>query len=79
MIGRSRAQRYRFHLKRGITEFYSRAHGGEVAKKDPFALHLEKHEQLRKMYLEPEHEVPIIETKVSLGMGSTSRIRWESW
>jgi hypothetical protein len=42
--------------KRGITEFYSRAHGSEVAKKDPFALHLEEHEQLRKMYLEAEHE-----------------------
>ena len=42
--------------KRGITEFYSRAHGSEVAKEDPFALYLEKHEQLRKMYLEAEHE-----------------------
>jgi len=41
---------------RGVTEFYSRAHGSEVAKKDPFALHLEEHEQLRKMYLEAEHE-----------------------
>jgi hypothetical protein len=42
--------------KRGVTEFYTRAHGGEVAKKDPFALHLEEHEQLRKLYLEAEHE-----------------------
>jgi predicted dehydrogenase len=42
--------------KRGVTEFYTRAHGSEVAKKDPFALHLEEHEQLRKMYLEAEHE-----------------------
>ncbi|KAH8600058.1 putative oxidoreductase yteT [Bisporella sp. PMI_857] len=41
---------------RGINEFYTRAHGSEVAKKDPFALHLEEHEQLRKMYLEAEHE-----------------------
>lgn len=42
--------------KRGVTEFYTRAHGSEVAKKDPFALHLEEHEQLRKLYLEAEHE-----------------------
>jgi predicted dehydrogenase len=42
--------------KRGVTEFYTRAQGSEVAKKDPFALHLEEHEQLRKMYLEAEHE-----------------------
>ncbi|KAG9230762.1 putative oxidoreductase yteT [Amylocarpus encephaloides] len=42
--------------KRGVTEFYTRAHGSEVAKKDPFALHLEEHEQLRRMYLEAEHE-----------------------
>ncbi|CAG8956887.1 hypothetical protein HYFRA_00012342 [Hymenoscyphus fraxineus] len=42
--------------QRGVTEFYTRAHGSEVAKKDPFALHLEEHEQLRKMYLEAEHE-----------------------
>lgn len=41
---------------RGVTDFYTRAHGSEVAKKDPFALHLEEHEQLRKMYLEAEHE-----------------------
>ncbi len=37
--------------KRGVTEFYTRAHGSEVAKKDPFAVHLEEHEQLRKLYL----------------------------
>lgn len=42
--------------QRGVTEFYTRAQGSEVAKKDPFALHLEEHEQLRKMYLEAEHE-----------------------
>jgi hypothetical protein len=42
--------------KRCITEFYCRAPGSEVAKKDLFALHLEEHEQLRKMYVEAEHE-----------------------
>lgn len=42
--------------KRGITEFYTRAHGSEVAKKDPFALHLEDNKQLKAMYLDAEHE-----------------------
>lgn len=42
--------------KRGVTEFYTRAHGSEVAKKDPFALHLEEHEALRAMYLDAEKE-----------------------
>ncbi|KAI0126870.1 NAD-binding Rossmann fold oxidoreductase family protein [Xylariales sp. AK1849] len=42
--------------KRGVKEFYTRAHGSEVAKKDPFALHLEEHEQLKAMYLDAEHE-----------------------
>lgn len=41
---------------RGVTSFYSRAHGNEDAKSDPFALHLEEHDQLREMYLEAEHE-----------------------
>jgi len=42
--------------KRGVTEFYTRAHGSEVAKKDPFALHLEEHEALKAMYLDAEKE-----------------------
>ncbi|KAI1334354.1 hypothetical protein F5Y15DRAFT_294177 [Xylariaceae sp. FL0016] len=41
---------------RGETEFYTRAHGSEVAKEDPFALHMEDHEQLKAMYLDAEHE-----------------------
>ena len=41
---------------RGVTDFYSRAHGSEAAKKDPFALHLEDHEQLKRLYLDAEHE-----------------------
>lgn len=41
---------------RGVTEFYTRAQGSEVAKKDPFALHLEEHEQLKGLYLDAEHE-----------------------
>jgi predicted dehydrogenase len=42
--------------KRGATRFYSRAHGSEVAKSDPFALHLDQNEQLKAMYLDAEHE-----------------------
>ena len=41
---------------RGVTQFYERAHGSEYAQNDPFALHLDKNEGLRKMYLEAEHE-----------------------
>ena len=32
--------------KRGITRFYYRAYGSENAKDDPFALHLDRNEQL---------------------------------
>ncbi|ORY70208.1 uncharacterized protein BCR38DRAFT_455045 [Pseudomassariella vexata] len=42
--------------KRGETRFYTRAQGSEVAKNDPFALHMENHEQLKAMYLDAEHE-----------------------
>ena len=42
--------------KRGVSKFYSRAHGSEVAKEDPFALHMENIPQLKAMYLDAEHE-----------------------
>jgi len=42
--------------KAGQTKFYSRAQGSEVAKGDPFAIHLEQSEQLKEMYLDAEHE-----------------------
>jgi predicted dehydrogenase len=48
--GRENAER------RGQLRFYDRAHGSEHARNDPFALHMEKHEELRKLYLEAEHE-----------------------
>ncbi|UOE95266.1 Gfo/Idh/MocA family oxidoreductase [Alkalihalobacillus sp. LMS39] len=41
---------------RGVTQFYQRAHGSEYAKDDTFALHLEKNEHLKAMYLDAEHE-----------------------
>ena len=39
---------------RGITEFYQRAHGSEVAKNDPFAIQLAENEHLKAMYLDAE-------------------------
>ncbi|KAI0409784.1 hypothetical protein F4802DRAFT_1436 [Xylaria palmicola] len=48
--GRENAER------RGETKFYTRAHGSEVAKTDPFALHMDGHPQLKAMYLDAEHE-----------------------
>jgi predicted dehydrogenase len=41
---------------RGVAEFYSRAHGSEAAKKDPFALHMVDNPQLKALYLDAEHE-----------------------
>ncbi|KFY42379.1 hypothetical protein V494_02430 [Pseudogymnoascus sp. VKM F-4513 (FW-928)] len=42
--------------KRGETKFYSRAHGSEAAKDDPFALHMEDHPELKALYLDAEEE-----------------------
>ncbi|PZE22099.1 Gfo/Idh/MocA family protein [Paenibacillus xerothermodurans] len=42
--------------KRGVTSFYSRAHGSEHAKNDPFALDLAANDKLKAMYLDAEHE-----------------------
>ncbi|WP_019914245.1 Gfo/Idh/MocA family oxidoreductase [Paenibacillus sp. HW567] len=42
--------------KRGITEFYQRAYGSKAAENDPFALHLDRNETLKRMYLDAEHE-----------------------
>lgn len=41
---------------RGVTAFYERATGNPIAKDDPFALQLDKNEQLKAMYLDAEHE-----------------------
>jgi predicted dehydrogenase len=42
---------------RGVTQFYTRAHGGgPAARADPFALHLEDSAQLKSLYLDAEHE-----------------------
>jgi len=42
--------------KRGVTGFYSRAHGSVHAQDDPFALHMEENPRLKAMYLDAEHE-----------------------
>ncbi|KAJ5096684.1 oxidoreductase YteT [Penicillium angulare] len=41
---------------RGVTQFYSRAHGSEAAKEDPFALHLADNPGLKALYLDAEQE-----------------------
>ncbi len=42
--------------ERGVTKFYSRAHGSENAKDDPFALKMAGNKQLEGLYLNAEHE-----------------------
>ncbi len=42
--------------KRGVSQFYPRAHGYPAAKNDPFALHMEESAQLKALYLDAEHE-----------------------
>ncbi|EOA91259.1 hypothetical protein ACJQWK_03997 [Exserohilum turcicum] len=42
--------------ERGVTGFYTRTHGSKVAAHDPFALHLERNDKLKHMYLDAEHE-----------------------
>ncbi|MEX1031345.1 MAG: Gfo/Idh/MocA family oxidoreductase [Paenibacillaceae bacterium] len=42
--------------KRGVTEFYQRAHGSDKAKDDPFALHMEDNPSLKGLYLDAEKE-----------------------
>jgi len=42
--------------KRGIRQFYPRAHGYAAAQDDPFALHMAENAQLKALYLDAEHE-----------------------
>lgn len=42
--------------KRGETKFYQRALGSELAKNDPFALHMEDNPSLKGLYLDAEKE-----------------------
>ena len=40
--------------RRGVKKIYSRCHGSEAAKNDPFAIALENNEQLKALYLDAE-------------------------
>ena len=55
--------------ERGVTQFYERAYGRKPAEYDPFALHLERSEALRRMYLEAEHEEGYIRDQSVFGDG----------
>lgn len=41
---------------RGVTEFYHRSYGSEIAKKDPFGMRIEENKRLKSMYVDAEHE-----------------------
>ena len=41
---------------RGVTEFYSRAHGSHAAKNDPFAIDISADADMKAMYLEAEKD-----------------------
>jgi predicted dehydrogenase len=55
--------------ERGVTKFYDRAFGRPHAEDDPFALHLDRHEGLRRMYLEAEHEEGYVRDQSVFGDG----------
>lgn len=54
---------------RGVTRFYTRAHGSENAKDDYFALNMEESEQLKRLYLEAEKEDGYIRDQSVFGDG----------
>ncbi len=41
---------------RGVTTFYQRGTSTEYARNDPFSIELDKHERLKGLYLDAEHE-----------------------
>ena len=55
--------------ERGVTRFYERAYGREAAQDDPFALHLDRDESLRRMYLEAEPEDGYLRDRSVFGEG----------
>ncbi len=54
---------------RGITKFYTRVHGNENAKGDPFALVMEGNEQLENLYLKAEEDDGYIRDQSVFGDG----------
>lgn len=55
--------------KRGITNFYTRAHGAEFAQQDPFALDLSANPTLKALYLDAEHEDGYFRDQSVFGQG----------
>lgn len=55
--------------ERGMTNFYERAYGRKAAENDPFALHLDRDETLRQMYLEAEQEDGYLRDRSVFGEG----------
>ena len=55
--------------KRGVTRFYSRAHGSDRSLDDPFALHLEKNPSLKALYLDAEKEDGYVRDQSVFGDG----------
>ena len=55
--------------ERGVTQFYERAYGSKAAENDSFALHLDRDETLRRMYLEAEQEDGYIRDRSVFGEG----------
>jgi predicted dehydrogenase len=52
---------------RGVEKFYDRALDSEIAKDDPFAIDIRADENLRRLYLEAEHEDGYIRDKSVFG------------
>jgi len=55
--------------KRGIEQFYSRSHGSEVAKNDPFGLDMASNPYMKAMYLDAEKEDGYIRDQSVFGDG----------
>ena len=55
--------------KRGVIEFYTRAHSSEFAKEDPFALNMSNNATLKAMYLDAEKDDGYIRDQSVFGDG----------
>ena len=53
--------------KRGVSNFYYRCHGSEVAKNDPFAIHMEDNPVLKGLYLDAEADSGYIRDRSVFG------------
>lgn len=55
--------------KRGITKFYTRSHGSEFAKNDPFAIDMEESAEMKALYLDAEKDDGYIRDQSVFGDG----------